>query len=87
MEKSHFTGYIVEFKLLHARYQSISRLHKDVHLDLIYHSSFLLSCYHKHIQIHVRKQETCLVKSKEKVTLVQALKLCTGRTAHRGIEV
>jgi len=27
------------------------------------------------------------VKVKVKVTLVQALRLCTGRTAHRGVEV
>ena len=27
---------------------------------------------------------TCLVKVKVKCTLVQALRLCTGRTAHRG---
>ena len=26
----------------------------------------------------------CTVKAKVKVTLVQALRLCTGRTAHRG---
>ena len=28
-----------------------------------------------------------LKKKKEKCTLVQALRLCTGRTAHRGVEV
>ena len=41
-------------------------------------------------------EETCeaqkcklgyMIKGKVKVTFVQALRLCTGRTSHRGVEV
>ena len=49
--------------------------------NLIYLSGFLLERQRKTTQISVRNVEG---KSKVKCTLVQALRLCTGRTARRG---
>jgi hypothetical protein len=35
----------------------------------------------------IKRSKYCRDIGKVKVTLVQALWLCTGRTAHRGVEV
>jgi hypothetical protein len=43
--------------------------------------------YIKYLYIKKREKRMKDVLVKVKVTLVQALRLCTGRTAHRGVEV
>jgi hypothetical protein len=48
------------------------------------HSDYTRSCIHTIVLLRMNTKllETC--KIKVKCTLVQALRLCTGRTAHRG---
>jgi hypothetical protein len=46
-----------------------------------FHPHSLRNCHHP---VHHTPNTTCSKKRKVKCTLVQALKLCTGRTAHRG---
>ena len=44
----------------------------------------ILRTFFKYAKETELKQAESKVKGKVKVTLVQALRLCTGRTAHRG---
>ena len=49
-----------------------------------YNSTIILLLNFRHKNILVTRQTFLLSKVKVKCTLVQALRLCTGRTAHRG---
>ena len=48
---------------------------------------YMAFCIFNH-ELHFYDKECCHIsKGKVKCTLVQALRLCTGRKAHRGVEV
>jgi hypothetical protein len=65
-------------------FQALRTVHRPVRANYCGVKAGHASYVYQWVVLHATKIK---LKLKVKVTVLQALRLCTGRTAHRGIEV